>query len=313
MSSKTYWSTLKTFVNGQKIPIIPPLLVHDKFITNFFGEANLFNEFSSKQCRPLQNNSTLPKSNTYHSENRLNDITFDNQKLLKIIQSLDANKAHGYDGISIRMLKLSSPSKIKPLLYHISGLHEIEYFPRWLEKGKHWFIIKNNKQLVKNYRLVSLLRMCSKNFGRLTFDTIFNFMIQNNFLNNCQSGFRPNYFCVNQLISITHIYRAFDDNPSLEVRGVFLDLSKAFDQIWHGGLLYKLKNNGIDGNALQLIESFPQHTSNSRFEWPTLQLTINKSWRSARINVLIYINDLPQGLNSELKLLLLMILPYLAL
>ena len=52
-------------------------------------------------------------------------------------------------------------------------------------------------------------------------------MIQNNLLNSCQSGFRPNDSCINQLISITHnIYRAFDANPSLEVRGVFLDLSK---------------------------------------------------------------------------------------
>ena len=63
-SSKTYWSILKTFANGTKIPIIPPLLVNDNFITNFLEKANLFNEFFSKQSQPLQNNSTLPKSNT---------------------------------------------------------------------------------------------------------------------------------------------------------------------------------------------------------------------------------------------------------
>ena len=57
--------------------------------------------------------------------------------------------------------------------------------------------------------------------------------------------------------TMTHnIYSAFDANPSLEVRGVFLDLSKAFDKVWHEGLLHKLKNNGINGNAPQLIESF---------------------------------------------------------
>ena len=58
-------------------------------------------------------------------------------------------------------------------------------------------------------------------------------MIQNNLLN-----FGPNDSCINQLISITHnIYRAFDASLSLEVRGVFLDLSKAFDKVWHKGLL----------------------------------------------------------------------------
>ena len=69
------------------------------------------------------------------------------------------------------------------------------------------------------------------------FDSIFNFVIQNNLLNNCQSDFRSNDSCINQLISITHnIYSTFDANPSLEVRGVFLDLSKVFDKLWHEGL-----------------------------------------------------------------------------
>ena len=63
-------------------------------------------------------------------------------------------------------------------------------------------------------------------------------MIQNNLLNGFYSGFRPNDSCINQLVSITHnIYRAFDANCSLEVRGVFLDLSKAFDKVWREGLL----------------------------------------------------------------------------
>ena len=76
-------------------------------------------------------------------------------------------------------------------------------------------------------------------------------MIHNKLLNNCQSGFRPNDSCINQIISITHnIYRALDANPSLEVRGVFLDLSKASDKVWHEGLLCKLKSNGINRNTL---------------------------------------------------------------
>ena len=64
-----------------------------------------------------------------------------------------------------------------------------------------------------------------------------------------QSGFRPGDSCVHQLISIVHkVCNAFDANPSLEVRDVFLDISKAFDRMWHKGLLYKLKCMGINGN-----------------------------------------------------------------
>ena len=62
-------------------------------------------------------------------------------------------------------------------------------------------------------------------------------------------GFRPGDSCVHQLISIVHkVCNAFDANPSLEVRDVFLDISKAFDRMWHKGLLYKLKCMGINGN-----------------------------------------------------------------
>ena len=65
------------------------------------------------------------------------------------------------------------------------------------------------------------------------------------------------WFCVHQLPSVTHeIYKSFDANPSLEVRGVFLDISKAFDRVWHDGLLYKLKLLGICGRYYNLIQSF---------------------------------------------------------
>ena len=87
-------------------------------------------------------------------------------------------------------------------------------------------LTKNSKQIVNNYRLVSLL-------------------------------LRTNDSCIIQLISITHsIFCGFDATASLEVCAVFLDLSKAFDKVCHEGLLYRLQNNGIDGNLLCLIKSF---------------------------------------------------------
>ena len=101
---------------------------------------------------------------------------------------------------------------------------------------------------------MSLLPICSKIFEKLIFDSIYEFLDENNLFNSNQSGFRPNDSCIHQLIAITHnIFSAFDANPSLEVRGIFLDLSKAFDRVWHDGLPHKLQNNRIEGNLFKHI------------------------------------------------------------
>ena len=78
------------------------------------------------------------------------------------------------------------------------------------------------------------------------------FFIENGLIYQNQSGFKP---CINQLLSITHeIYKSFDDG--WEVRGVSLDISKAFDKVWHQGVLFKLKQNRISGNLLKVMEDF---------------------------------------------------------
>ena len=78
-------------------------------------------------------------------------------------------------------------------------------------------------------------------------------MLEESLLNSNQSGFCPDNSCINQLLAITHeILEASDCNPFLEVRSVFLDISKAFDKVWHGGLLYKIKSMSISGELYSL-------------------------------------------------------------
>ena len=115
---------------------------------------------------------------------------------------------------------------------------------------------KGDKQIVDNYRPVSLLPILGKIFERIIFNSIFEYLEENNLLCPNQSGFRPSDSCEYQLLSILHeIYKSFDCNPPKDVRGIFLDLSKAFDRVWHDGLIYKSNHTGITGN-LKLIESF---------------------------------------------------------
>ena len=85
---------------------------------------------------------------------------------------------------------------------------------------------KIDKQALKNYRPISLLPIFENFFERIIYNNIFEYLTTNKLISDNQSGFKPGDSCVNQLLSITHeIYHSLDNG--LEVRGVFLDISKA--------------------------------------------------------------------------------------
>ena len=92
-------------------------------------------------------------------------------------------------------------------------------------------IKKESKNLIKNYRPISLLSMFSKVFERLVFNMLFNFFLQNKLFTLYQSEFIPGDSCVSQLLSIIHeIYNSFYCHPPTDMRGTFLDISIAIDK-----------------------------------------------------------------------------------
>ena len=116
---------------------------------------------------------------------------------------------------------------------------------------------KGDKQKVNNYRPLSLLPICGKIFERLLFNFLYQFLEKHNLLSVHQSGFCCNDSCINQLLFIVHtLYKAFDAYPTLDTRCVFLDMSKAFDKVWHEGLICNLKSMGVSDLLPKLIQSF---------------------------------------------------------
>ena len=97
------------------MPVIPPHLVNNKFVTNFKAKANIFNVFSSKQCTPLVNGSKQPENQVYLTNSRINSVAFSDDLVIKIIRNLNVNKADGHDDISIRMIKMCDESLLRPL------------------------------------------------------------------------------------------------------------------------------------------------------------------------------------------------------
>ena len=86
---------------------------------------------------------------------------------------------------------------------------------------------KSDKQLLNNYRPISLLLIFGKTFEKIIFNRTFDYLLKVELINSNQSGFRPSNSCINQLLAITHeILEEYDCNPTLEIRSVFLDMSK---------------------------------------------------------------------------------------
>ena len=96
-------------------------------------------------------------------------------------------------------------------------------------------------------------------FDRLIYKDLLNHFYCNNLFAKDKSGFMLGSSCILQFLSIDHETNfSLDCNPTIDVRGVFLDKSKAFDKLWHEGLLCKLESYGTGGELFDLFIDYLQ-------------------------------------------------------
>jgi len=166
---------------------------------------------------------------------------------------------------------------------------------------------KNERNLITNYRPVSLLPICGKIFKEVIFNNIYGYIFKNNFISDKQSGYRQNDSTIKQLLSITHeIYKAFDE--SQEIRAVFLDISRAFDRVWHEGLIFKLKTIGIEGEMINILENFLSGRmqrvamNGSTSQWEKIEAGVPQGSILGPILFLVYINDIIESVESDIRI-----------
>ena len=109
LTNKTYWSILKTFYNAKKVPIIP-LLVIINLLQIFKKKLMFLTLFFAKQCSPIPSSSVLPAKISYMTKDCIKTLCFCKSDVIKLIKALDVSKAHGHDGISVKMIKICADS-----------------------------------------------------------------------------------------------------------------------------------------------------------------------------------------------------------
>ena len=169
---------------------------------------------------------------------------------------MKSDKATGPDQIGNRLLKATCKTISKPLCILFNLSLETKCFPEcWKIANVIPLYKKGEASSPNNYRPVSLLSCISKVMERIMFKHMHNFLHDRNLLNKYQSGFQPGDSTVNQLIEIyDHICQGLENKKFVCM--VFCDISKAFDRVWHDGLISKTKGYGFKNNISSWLLSY---------------------------------------------------------
>ena len=245
LSPKQWWKVTKQFLQSNKTCEIPAPFQNDTQSCTPSEKANVLNTFFCEQSDVDASNATLPPFTP--STTTLSRIHVTNQDVLDVLKLLDVSKACGPDLLSPRLLKEGATV----LSQHMSDIFNCSlsksYFPdKWKAANVIPVYKKGEKTDPSNYRPISLLSCVSKVFEKCVFKHFYNYLNTNSLITSVQSGFTPGDSAVYQLIDLYDQFaRALDDGK--EVIAIFCDISKAFDRVWHTGLLFKLRRMGWTG------------------------------------------------------------------
>ena len=184
------------------------------------------------------------------TESKIDNITFDECDIERIIDSLDANSATGPDGIPPRVLKEVKCEIKKPLAILFKASMENGKIPDDWRKAEVTPIFKKGKKSEPgNYRPVSLLSIPEKIMERMVKEQTTDHLEDNNLISNAQHGFRAGRSPQTNLIEFFDVATKWlDDGRSFDI--LYLDFQKAFDKVCHRRLVQKLKSVGITGKLI---------------------------------------------------------------
>eukprot|EP00732_Lithocolla_globosa_P000417 Lithocolla_globosa_v1_NODE_127_length_6020_cov_51.448114.p1 type:complete len:867 gc:universal NODE_127_length_6020_cov_51.448114:3658-1058(-) len=195
----------------------------------------------------------VPKC-TIHSVSK---VKFRVRTILRLLKQMKVKQATGPDNIPARVLK-ECAEVLAPILARLFQLSfDSGVFPS-LWKIAHVVPVYKHKGESSDpsmYRPISLLSIVGKTMEKVINSTLRKHLFGFKLISHKQYGFRPKCSTVDLLTATTQRW-INDMKDYKEIRLVALDISRAFDAVWHKGLLVKLKSYGIEGNLLRWLSNF---------------------------------------------------------
>nr|CAI5829594.1 unnamed protein product [Callosobruchus analis] len=259
-STRTFWSVDNAVSQNFSYSYIPPLTREDKSIASTPKEKadTLGKLFAANSTVDFQGSSP---TTIFNVSSRMAEVKFQQRDVKKILQNPNTNKASGPDQIPAIVLKRCA-IELTPILCKLFRIsYEQGVFPSFWKIGCVQPIPKKGKKAdPNNYRPVDLLSIMSKVMETVINTQLLKYLHNNNIKHDRQYGIRKHRSTGDLHAYVTHMWnRAIENNG--ESRVVALDISKAFDRVWHEGLLAKLAAYGLTTGLRQWLNSFQNDQS----------------------------------------------------
>ncbi|GFY13703.1 probable RNA-directed DNA polymerase from transposon X-element [Trichonephila clavipes] len=230
-------------------------------------------------------------------------------EVLTYVQRIKPKKSPGLDQITNRMIKNLPLKFLLFITLLIKQLFKNNYFPDSWKTAVVIPVLKpdKNPELAQNYRPISLLSCLSKVYEFVFLQRLNQHCAAANFIIPQQCGFRPKCSTVHQLLRVTElIHSGFAKHDATGI--LFLDIAKAFDKIWHDGLLIKLIRLDFPAPLIKSIHSFLSHRSfrvrvDRILSSPRpIRSGLPQGSLSSPLLFTLYVNDIPQTDSSHLAM-----------
>ena len=257
ISAKKKFSILLKLINNDKFSSIPALIENGKTVTNDGEKSNLLNNHFADKATVPNPNDNVPFLPNKPEIPRLDSINTSPIEISKVIRDHLKKSCQSHCGIPGKFLGLIETPVSFSMSRLFNNLFKNGHYPN-LWKISHVTAIFKQKGLKTNkanYRPISLLPTVSKICETVIHHRLLSHCIENNVISSRQAAYIKGDSTVNQLLYIVQKIRKSWSIKKC-TQGVFLDVSSAFEKVWHSGLLAKLNQIGIEGKILELFKSY---------------------------------------------------------